>query len=66
MSAGNLILTRKPGERLLIGDDIVITFIGYEAGRAVIAVEAPRNLPVLRQELKPEPVRDAVKRRLGL
>ena len=64
MSAGNLILTRKPGERLLIGDDIVITFIGYEAGRAHLAVEAPRNLPVLRQEL--EPVRDAVKRRLGL
>ena len=64
MSAGNLILTRKPGERLLIGDDIVITFLRYEDGRAHLAVEAPRNLPVLRQEL--EPVRDAVKRRLGL
>jgi carbon storage regulator len=66
MSAGNLVLTRKPGERLLIGDDITITFIRYEEGRAHIGIEAPRDVVVLRQELKPESVRTAVKRRMGI
>lgn len=48
-----LILQRKAGESLLIGEDIQITVVAVEAGgRVRLAIEAPRSTPILRSELK--------------
>ena len=48
-----LILQRKEGESLLIGDDIRVTVVSVEAGgRVRLAIDAPRSLPILRSELR--------------
>lgn len=46
-----LILRRKAGESLHIGDNIRITVVGVDEGGARLAIEAPREIPVLREEL---------------
>ena len=46
-----LILRRKAGEALHIGDDIRITVISVDESGARLAIEAPREIPVLREEL---------------
>ena len=47
-----LVLSRKVGERLLIGDDIAITVVRIQGGGVRIGVEAPAHLAVVREELK--------------
>ena len=47
-----LILQRKEGESLLIGDEVEITVLSVEAGRARLAIQAPRSVTILRSELK--------------
>lgn len=47
-----LILQRKEGESLLIGDEVEITVLAVEAGRVRLAIQAPREVPILRSELK--------------
>ena len=47
-----LILQRKAGESLLIGDDIEITVVSVDAGRVRLAIEAPKSLSILRAELR--------------
>jgi carbon storage regulator len=46
-----LILTRKLGERIAIGDDIFITLLEIRGSQARIGVEAPDHLGVHRQEI---------------
>lgn len=47
-----LILQRKPGESLFIGDDIKVTVLAVDGGRVRLAIEAPQDLSILRSELK--------------
>ena len=47
-----LVLRRKAGESLLIGDDIEIEILAVTAQGAKIGVHAPRQMVVLRKELK--------------
>ena len=47
-----LVLARKEGERIKIGDDIVITLVKCDHGKARIGIEAPKTLLVLREELE--------------
>lgn len=47
-----LILQRKPGESLLIGEDIEVSILSIESGRVRIAIEAPKDVSILRSELK--------------
>lgn len=47
-----LILQRKAGESLLIGEKIEVSVLSVEAGRVRLAIEAPRDVPILRSELK--------------
>lgn len=49
-----LVLSRKVGEKLFIGDSIVITITEIRGDKVRIGVEAPRDVRVLRQELKDE------------
>ena len=46
-----LILTRKVGEIIMIGDDIVVKVLGVRSGQVKIGIEAPRELPVHRHEI---------------
>jgi carbon storage regulator len=46
-----LVLARRVGERILIGDDITIEIVSVDSGRARLLIDAPRNLKVLRTEL---------------
>jgi carbon storage regulator len=44
-------LSRRAGERILIGDDIIVTFIGMNGKLGVIGIEAPANITVDREEV---------------
>ncbi|WP_294379072.1 carbon storage regulator CsrA [uncultured Clostridium sp.] len=46
-----LIITRKKGESLMIGDDIEITISKIEDGSVKIGIQAPKNVSILRKEL---------------
>jgi carbon storage regulator len=46
-----LIITRKKGESLMIGDDIEITISKIEDGSVKIGIKAPRDVTILRKEL---------------
>jgi len=46
-----LILTRKSGQSILIGDDIKIRIIEVKGNQVRIGVEAPRNISVHREEI---------------
>jgi carbon storage regulator len=46
-----LIITRRPGERLVLGDDIRIEVIEVAGNTVRLGVDAPRSLPVYREEL---------------
>lgn len=47
-----LILQRKEGESLLVGNEVEITVLTVEAGRVRLAIQAPRSVTILRSELK--------------
>lgn len=47
-----LILQRKEGESLLIGDEVEVTVLSVEAGRVRLAIQAPREVSILRSELR--------------
>ena len=47
-----LILSRKPGTSISIGEDINITFIGSENGVGKIGIDAPTALKILRDDAK--------------
>jgi carbon storage regulator len=47
-----LVLSRKPGEQLRIGDNITITVVEVRGNRVKIGIEAPRNVGVVRSELE--------------
>ena len=46
-----LVLSRKVGERILIGPDIAITVVRVTGGGVRLGIEAPPELPVVREEL---------------
>ena len=47
-----LILQRKAGESLFIGDEIEVSVLSVEAGRVRLAIDAPKSVSILRSELK--------------
>lgn len=46
-----LILTRRPTETLVIGDNVIITVLAIKGGRVRIGVNAPREIIVNREEI---------------
>lgn len=46
-----LILTRRVGESLIIGDDVVVNVLGVKGNQVRIGVDAPKNVSVHREEI---------------
>ncbi len=46
-----LVLSRKVGEKLVIGDNVVLTVNRITGNRVAIGIEAPREVPIVRGEL---------------
>ncbi|MEI9600407.1 carbon storage regulator CsrA [Moellerella wisconsensis] len=46
-----LVLTRRASEVLIIGDDIKITILSIKGNQVRIGVDAPKNIPVHREEI---------------
>ena len=46
-----LILTRRAEEKLVIGDDVTITVLAVKGKQVLIGVDAPREIPVHREEI---------------
>ena len=47
-----LVLTRRPGESICVGNGIVVTVLSTENGRARIGIEAPRDVRIDRTEVR--------------
>ncbi|BCV25525.1 MAG TPA: carbon storage regulator CsrA [Firmicutes bacterium] len=46
-----LILSRKPGQSIMIGDDIEVTVLEWQDGQVSLGITAPRQVPVHRREV---------------
>jgi carbon storage regulator len=59
-SGSMLILTRRVGETLMIGDEVTVTVLGVKGNQVRIGVNAPRDVSVHREEIY-----DRIKRENG-
>lgn len=48
---GMLILTRRTGESLLVGAEIIVTVLGVKGNQVRIGIKAPATVSVLREEI---------------
>jgi carbon storage regulator len=60
-----LVLSRRPGERLLIGEAVEVTILAVRGDQVSLGVSAPRDVPIHREELL-ERIRRENRRAAGL
>ena len=60
-----LVLSRKVGERILVGDQIRITVVRLTNGGVRLGIEAPDEMPVLREEVQRDYGRSGVPTSVG-
>jgi carbon storage regulator len=46
-----LVITRRPGERICLGDDITITVLEVSGSTVRIGIDAPADVPIYRHEI---------------
>lgn len=46
-----MVLSRKPGERILIGDQVAITIVRIGPNTVRLGIDAPRDMNIVREEL---------------
>jgi carbon storage regulator len=47
-----LVLSRKKGERIHIGEGIVLTVLGWQGNKVRVGIEAPKDVIILREEIQ--------------
>jgi carbon storage regulator len=47
-----LVLSRKPGEEIVVGQDIRITVVQVQGGKVKIGIQAPDDVAIFRSELR--------------
>jgi carbon storage regulator CsrA len=50
-----LVLSRKTGQQIVIGEDVHVTVVGVEGSRVILGIDAPRSQRILRSELLERP-----------
>lgn len=48
-----LVLSRKVGEKILVGKDVWLTVVQIDGNKVRIGFEAPKDVPIIRNELIP-------------
>lgn len=48
-----LVLSRKLGEKIVIGDSIVLTVVKIDRNQIRLGIEAPPDVPIFREEIAP-------------
>jgi len=61
-----LVLSRKKGQRIHIGDEVTVTVLGVQGGTIRLGIEGPANVPIHREEVyqrirREEPLSRSVK-----
>jgi carbon storage regulator len=51
-----LVLSRKPGERILIGDTVSVTIVRIGPNSVRLGIDAPREMNIVREELCHPPI----------
>ncbi|ADB48455.1 carbon storage regulator CsrA [Conexibacter woesei] len=46
-----LIITRRPGEKIVLGDDITVTVMEVSGQTVRLGIDAPKELPIYREEI---------------
>lgn len=46
-----LIITRRPGEKIVLGDDITVTVMEVSGQTVRLGIDAPKSLPIYREEI---------------
>ncbi len=46
-----LIITRRPGEKIMVGDEVVVHVMEIAGNTVRVGIEAPRAIPVYREEI---------------
>lgn len=55
-----LVLSRRLGDKIKIGENIWITVVDIDRGKVRIGIDAPRNVVVMREELLPHEVKPSL------
>lgn len=50
-NGGGLCVRRKPGESIILSNDVRITIVSIDGNKVRIAIEAPKDMPVHREEV---------------
>jgi carbon storage regulator len=51
-------ITRRAGERIMLGNDVIVEVVEVRGGTVRLGIEAPRSLPIYREELWIEVMRE--------
>jgi carbon storage regulator len=55
-----LVLTRRPGQRIIIDDNIVVSVVSMKNGQVRLGIDAPPSVHIVREELQDTPAKATI------